>query len=440
MKEENCAYKSMSIVGGVPLVGDVFVSGSKNAALPIFAASLLSDDVCVIHNVPQISDVENLASIMMHLCGRDEAVQRQRASQDVSCRGGNTYVMHMRDVMNTQVSPLAKRLRASIVLLGAMLARCQRCILPWPGGCKIGVRPIDMHIDALAQMGATFELDDQKIIARCKKLHGAKISFHKKTVTGSANVIMAASLAAGETLLENVAFEPEICDLLKVLSAMGVEMQRCGQNLQIQGRDSLLSGVEHVLLSDRIECMSYAYAAAATRGHVRLIGRNLISQLPYHERLSCDIDSDGNDIIDITDADALLPDFQAGNCVITAPYPGFPTDLQAQLMAFLCTMPGSFCIRETVWTQRFHHVHELRKMNADIDFDGVDTAHICGGKNRLLASNVYASDLRASFALIIAALVAKGRSTIHDIQHIFRGYSHIQEKLRPLGARVQLHT
>ena len=438
MQEENIAYKSMYVVGGIPLVGDVFISGSKNAALPILAASLLSDDVCTIHNVPRISDVENLAHIM-HLCVPGGYVHKHCVEHNLSCCRGETYVMHMCGVVNPHISPFARRLRASIVLLGAMLARCKQCVLPWPGGCKIGVRPIDMHIDALAKMGATFEIDDQQIVARCKRLHGEKISFHKQTVTGSANVIMAASLASGETFLENVAFEPEICDLLKLLHAMGVEMMRCGQNLHIQGRDSLLSGVEHVLISDRIECMSYAYAAAATRGKVHLIGKNLVSQLPYYERLEYYVDGNGCDVISIDDVDVLLPDFVDGNMVITAPYPGFPTDLQAQLMAFLCTINGDFCIRETVWPQRFHHVQELRKMNACIDFNNIDTAYVHGGHNKLTANEVCASDLRASFALIIAALVAEGRSTIHDIHHIFRGYSHIQEKLLAIGADVQLN-
>lgn len=412
------------IRGGHPLDGEINVSGAKNAALPIMAATLLASDNVTISNVPHLQDV----TTMMELLGRlgvklivDEKMQVQVDAHDVK-EFEAPY-------------ELVKTMRASILVLGPLLARFGRADVSLPGGCAIGTRPVDLHIKALRSMGADIVLENGYIRARThqERLVGNTIVFDVVTVTGTENIMMAACLAKGRTVLKNAALEPEICDLATFLNMMGAKIRGAGTSTIIIDGVDFLSGGDYQVLSDRIEAGTYLTAAALTRGRIllkRVRPETLSSLLIKLEEAGADIER-GSDWIKL-DMHGQRP--KAIN-ICTAPYPAFPTDMQAQVMALNSVAQGTSSITETVFENRFMHVQELRRMGGDIKLSG-NTA-ICKGVERLKGAPVMATDLRASASLILAGLAAEGETEVQRIYHVDRGYECIEEKLSALGADIR---
>lgn len=409
------------IHGGVPLQGHVNISGAKNAALPIIAASVLTEQPMKINNVPRLRDIYTISKILQHMgatCELDEAT--------------NCFHVH-RNGMNRLEAPyeLVKTMRASILFLGPMVARYHEARVSLPGGCAIGARPVNLHLDALRKMGVELDIVDGYIIARCEELRGAAIYFDTVTVTGTENIMMAATLAKGKTVLKNAAKEPEVVDLARCLTSMGAHIEGAGTDtITIHGVDEL-RGTEYSVMPDRIEAGTFMAAAAITAGHVTLP----IEVAQYLESViiklrDCDIRIECDDeLIHIYGNGITCRD------MATSPYPGFPTDMQAQYMALMCRGTGVSVIEETIFENRFMHVAELRRMGCDIEVQG--SRAIVKGKPSLKGAPVMATDLRASASLVIAALAASGASEISRIYHLDRGYDHIEEKLSRLGAKIE---
>ncbi|HEY3486469.1 MAG TPA: UDP-N-acetylglucosamine 1-carboxyvinyltransferase [Gammaproteobacteria bacterium] len=410
------------ITGGKPLDGEIRISGAKNAVLPILAATLLSEGPVMISNVPHLHDV----TTTMELLGR---------------MGVNLTVDER---LNVEIDPstvrqfrapyeLVKTMRASILVLGPLLARYGRAEVSLPGGCAIGSRPVDLHIKGLQAMGADINVENGYIMAKAKRLKGAKLVMDTVTVTGTENLLMAATLAAGETVIENAAREPEVVDLADFLIKMGARITGAGTDtIIIQGVESL-KGTRYEILPDRIETGTYLVAGAITGGRVKLKNTNptlLDSVLSKLTEAGAKIDS-GPDWIEL-DMRGKRP--QAVE-VRTAPYPAFPTDMQAQFTALNTVAEGVGTVVETVFENRFMHVLELQRMGANIKVQG-NTALIKGVKN-LTGAPVMATDLRASASLILAGLIATGETVVDRIYHIDRGYETIEEKLRQLGCRIR---
>jgi UDP-N-acetylglucosamine 1-carboxyvinyltransferase len=408
------------IHGPCRLSGSVRVSGAKNAVLPQMAAALLVDGPVTLTNVPAVRDVETMARVL-----------RQLGLREVSLRDG---VLRTGGEPSSPEAPyaLVRTMRASILVLGPLLARLGKARVSLPGGCAIGARPIDLHIEALRRMGASIVIDHGYVEASCGRLKGAEIGFDTRTVTGTENLMMAATLAEGRTVLRNCALEPEIGDLARFLNACGARVQGAGgDTITIEGV-ARLRGAEHAVIPDRIEAGTFLMAAAATGSGITIEGCD-----PSHLAAVLDKTREcGVSVEAAADSLVVKPDgpLRAGN-VVTLPYPAFPTDLQAQFMALATRAEGVSIITETVFENRFMHVGELRRMGARIVVDGQSA--IVAGPAPLSGAPVMASDLRASASLIVAGLAAKGETTIDRAYHIDRGYERVETKLQTLGARVE---
>lgn len=411
------------INGGKALNGEVVISGAKNAALPIMAASLLASDHVTISNVPHLKDITTMMELLGQLGAHlivDEKMNVQVDSSQV----------------NEFVAPyeLVKTMRASILVLGPMLARFGKADVSLPGGCAIGTRPVDLHLKALKAMGADITVQNGYINARCNgRLQGKRIMFDTVTVTGTENILMAAVLAEGTTILKNAAREPEVVDLANFLIQMGAKISGAGTStIEIQGVEAL-SGGTYSVMADRIEAGTYLAAGALTRGHVtvkRVRPDTLLSQLCKFEEAGADL-TIGEDWVSLN----MHNKRPLAVNISTAPYPAFATDMQAQFMAMNAVAEGSSTIIETIFENRFMHVQELQRMGAQIQLNG-NTA-IINGVERLTGAPVMATDLRASASLILAGLVADGETTVERIYHVDRGYERIEEKLSLLGADIK---
>ena len=409
------------IRGGAPLSGEVRISGAKNAALPIMCAALLSAAPLRLGNVPHLRDVTTLLTL---LGGMGVAVSLDEKLGLELDAGG----------LHTPLAPyeMVKTMRASILVLGPLLARCGEARVSLPGGCAIGQRPVDLHIKGLQAMGADIRVEHGYIIAQAKRLKGARIFSDLVTVTGTENLMMAACLAEGTTLIENAAREPEVVDLANCLKAMGANIEGAGSDMITIEGVSALSRTEHRIMPDRIETGTFLVAAAATGGSVRLRNTNARILEAVVDKLR----DAGATITADEDSIALEMDGPPRSVNLrTAPYPAFPTDMQAQFMALDCIARGTSVLTETIFENRFMHALELQRLGADIEISG-NTA-VVKGVPQLEGATVMATDLRASASLVIAGLVAKGETAIERIYHLDRGYECIEEKLSQLGARIK---
>lgn len=413
--------------GRQKLNGKVNISGAKNAALPLFAAAILSDDGLTLKNVPPLSDINTMSTLLTDL-GCTVLVSDNKLDSCTTFINSNT-------VSNfTAKYELVKQMRASILVLGPMLAKFGKCTVSMPGGCSIGVRPIDLHLRGMETLGATVSLENGYIKAEAPNgLHGGKFVFPIVTVTGTENVLMAAALAKGTSVLINAASEPEIVDLANCLNKMGAKIMGHGTpTIVVEGVNSLHHTI-HKVISDRIEAGTYAIAAGMTGGRVELIGDNLGEMLSTVIGLlsatGMEISSTNKSLI-VKGGDKILP-----VNVETKTYPGFPTDLQAQMMAYLCRADGTSIITESIWENRFMHVPELVRMGANITVCG--STAVVKKASRLKSAQVMATDLRASFSLVIAALAAEGDSIIDRLYHLDRGYACVEEKFAGCGVEVE---
>ena len=409
------------IEGGRVLSGEVAISGAKNAALPILCASLLSADPLHLTNVPHLNDI----STMLRLLG-DMGV-------GVTMDGIDGMVLNGGGLNNAVASyEMVKTMRASILVLGPLVARCGEARVSLPGGCAIGARPVDQHIKGLQAMGADVKVEQGYVHAKATRLKGARICTDMVTVTGTENLMMAACLADGETIIENAAREPEVVDLANCLISMGARISGAGTDvIRIHGVEKL-HGVTHAVMPDRIETGTYLCAAAATGGDIRL----LKTSAAYLDTVVDKLMDAGCEITVERDAMRIVaPQRLKAVSLRTAPYPAFPTDMQAQFMAINCIADGVATIRETIFENRFMHVNELMRLGANIQIEGNNA--IVRGVDRLEGATVMATDLRASASLVIAGLVAQGETVIDRIYHLDRGYERIEEKLAKLGASVR---
>lgn len=417
--------EKLTITGGTPLKGEISISGAKNAALPIIFATLLVTEPTVLHNVPKLRDISTSLELLSTMGLQFEQMGNQIKTKQT--------------VAHELVAPyeLVKKMRASILTLGPLLARYGKATVSLPGGCAIGSRPVDVHLKGLQAMGAEIELERGYIHAQTKgRLQGAHLLLDKVSVTGTENLLMAAVLAEGKTIIKNAAREPEVSDLAYFLVAMGAKIQGIGSDtLEIEGVEHLMGG-EYSILPDRIEAGTYLVAAAITRGKVKINNINpetLNSVLIKLEEAGANISfGDRSIFLDMHGNRPKAVD------VTTAPYPAIPTDMQAQLMALNTIAAGTGIITETVFENRFMHAYELRRMGADIQIEG-NTA-VCQGIPHLIGAPVMATDLRASAGLVLAALAATGETTIDRIYHIDRGYETIEKKLMQLGADIIRHS
>ncbi len=411
------------VSGGARLAGEVQISGSKNATLALMAAALLGEGETVLRNVPRLRDVDGMLQILIALGARAEW----------DAHDPNTLRI-LGDTVDRPEAPydLVRRMRASFMVLGPLLARFGRGRVSEPGGCAIGVRPVDQHLKGLEALGAKIELSHGYVEASSERLRGARVAFDVCTVNGTQNVMMAACLADGETVLENAAREPEVIELAAVLGKMGAHIEGAGTARIVVEGVPRLCGVEHAVSGDRIEAGTLLAAAIVTRGDVRLRGIDAGVMQATIEKLR----ETGAEIeLEQEGIRARAFDAPRGVDAITAPYPGFATDMQSQLMAVLTVASGSSIVTETVFENRFMHVPELRRLGADISVSG-RTAHV-RGVSCLMGAPVMATDLRASAGLIVAALAAEGETEVNRVYHIDRGYERIEEKLRSLGARIR---
>lgn len=405
------------------LHGRVTISGAKNAALPILMASILADTPCRFSNVPQLRDIST-----------SEALLAQLGAQ-VSRENEQTLLIDSSHIDNCNAPyELVKTMRASILVLGPLLAKYGRAHVSLPGGCAIGARPVNLHLDGLRQMGAEIEVQDGYIEATIAgRLRGATIFMDMVSVGATENLMMAASLAEGETLLENAAREPEIVDLANCLNAMGAKVAGAGSDtIRIQGVGAL-SGCDYTVLPDRIETGTFLVAAAITGGKIRCekaAPDTLEAVLNKLQQAGAQI-TQGKDWIEL-DMQGKRPKAVA---IRTAPHPGFPTDMQAQFVALNCMAEGTARVSENIFENRFMHVPELQRMGADIELEGHSA--MCTGKSKLTGAQVMATDLRASASLVLAGLVASGETLVDRIYHLDRGYQRIEEKLNALGANIQ---
>lgn len=406
------------IRGGIALKGEVETSGAKNSVLPLMCASLLTQDEMILHRIPALKDIRTSKQLLLHLGVRLDDVT-----------AGTLRVKAEEISDHSAPYELVKTMRASVLVLGPLMAREGRADVSLPGGCAIGARPIDQHLKGLEAMGATIELDKGYVRARADRLEGADFTFDLKTVTGTENLIMAASLANGTTVLRNCAMEPEVQELADVINLMGGSVEGAGaETIVIEGKDSL-HGISYEVMGDRIEAGTYLIAGAITRGDVLVRGcrpEHLGSLMEKLDQVGLQLEV-GDDEVRIVSNGSL-----AAHDAETNPYPGFATDFQAQYMALMTLARGRSRITENVFENRFMHVSELLRMGADINISG-RTAGVNGVKS-LSGAHVQATDLRASASLILAGLAAKGVTEVHRVYHLDRGYERIEEKLGHLGA------
>lgn len=421
----------IKIIGGNKLTGTIPISGAKNAALPLMIASLLTGDRLTLKNVPNLADV-NLLSRILRNHGVDLAVDGKRPG--VATHLGETFHLTARDIVDTTAPyEMVSRMRASFWVLGPLIGRMRKARVSLPGGCAIGTRPVDLHLEGLKALGAEIDIDAGYVVAKAPKgLHGARIVFPKVSVGATHNVLLAAALAKGETVIENAAREPEVGDVAECLVKMGCKIDGIGTStLRIQGREQL-EGAVHAVLPDRIETGTFAYAVAATGGDVVLEGTRydlLETALAALKTIGATVTPTDNGIRVTRNGAGIEP-----ISIETQPFPGFPTDLQAQLMALVTTARGTSVIRETIFENRFMHVQELARLGADIKLHG-DTATI-KGVPQLRGAPVMATDLRASVSLVIAGLVAEGETMINRVYHLDRGFERLEEKLTRCGADI----
>jgi UDP-N-acetylglucosamine 1-carboxyvinyltransferase len=410
------------ITGGAPLRGEIRISGAKNAVLPILAATLLADSPVTLSNVPHLHDVTTTMELLGRM-GVDLGID-ERMNIEVDPRSIKTFVAPY---------DLVKTMRASILVLGPLVARYGAADVSLPGGCAIGSRPVNLHVKGLQALGADINVENGYIKARAKRLTGARLVMDMVTVTGTENLLMAAALAAGESVIENAAREPEVVDLANFINKMGGKIEGAGTDtIHVQGVENL-TGTDYRVMPDRIEAGTYLVAAAITRGHIKLKNTraDIMDAVLQSLREAGAKITVGEDWIEL-DMEGRRP--QAVN-VRTAPYPAFPTDMQAQFTALNAVADGVGTLTETVFENRFMHVQEMQRMGADIRVEG-NTA-ITRGVDRLTAAPVMATDLRASASLVIAGLVAEGDTLVDRIYHIDRGYECIEEKLTQLGAKIR---
>ncbi|WP_181699709.1 UDP-N-acetylglucosamine 1-carboxyvinyltransferase [Chthonobacter albigriseus] len=420
------------IVGGNQLVGTIPISGAKNAALPLMIASLLTDETLTLENVPRLADVNLLTRILVNH-GVDYALNGKRAGEDLLT--GQTVSLTARSITDTTAPyELVSKMRASFWVIGPLLARMHACRVSLPGGCAIGTRPVDLFLTGLADLGADIDVDAGYVVARAPKgLVGNRVVFPKVSVGATHTIMMAATLARGETVIENAAREPEVVDLAKCLIAMGAEIEGAGTStITIQGVDRL-RGARHRVVSDRIETGTYAMAVAMTGGDLTLEGAE------------ADLLGEPLDILrqvgaEITETNRGIRVRRNGHGIVAAdvetqPFPGFPTDLQAQFMALMTRAKGTSHITETIFENRFMHVQELARFGARITLDGqVATVE---GVERLKGAPVMATDLRASVSLVIAGLAAEGETIVNRVYHLDRGFERLEEKISRCGAIVE---
>ncbi len=424
----------MRIRGGKPLHGLLQISGAKNAALPLMAASLLSDQPLTLTNLPRLADIDTMAMLL-----RQHGVEMRfnGTGPDVTrcgC-GGRIIDLMTRDLVSaTAPYDIVRKMRASVLVLGPLLARFGEARVSLPGGCAIGTRPVDLHIAGLTALGAEIELDSGYIVARAPRgLAGNRVVFPKVSVGATENLLMAASLARGETVLVNAAREPEVVDLADCLVAMGARIDGIGSDtVTIQGVEAL-HAARHAIIPDRIETGTYAMAVAVTGGDVELLGARLdlidaVARLLRKAAVEF-TPTDRGVRVSRTNGRVLGVD------IMTEPYPGFPTDLQAQLMALMCTADGASMITETIFENRFMHVPELMRMGANITVHGASA--LVRGVPRLIGAPVMATDLRASVSLVLAALAADGDTLLNRVYHLDRGYERVEQKLAACGAEIE---
>jgi UDP-N-acetylglucosamine 1-carboxyvinyltransferase len=419
------------IRGGVPLAGTIPIGGAKNAALPLMAASLLSAEPLVLANLPDLADVATMANLLVQH-GITVTIGDRTAQEEGP---GRVFEFSARHITSTTAPyDLVRKMRASVLVLGPLVARCGRGRVSLPGGCAIGTRPVDLHLKGLERLGAQIELSEGYIEAKAPKgLRGAEIVFPTVSVGATETLLMAASLAEGETVLINAAREPEIIDLADCLVAMGARIEGIGTDrLTVHGVPSL-HGARHTVIPDRIETGTYMMAAAATGGEVRLTGARLDHVDSVRRILDaagvCVTESESG--IDVRRRNGRL----IGVDVMTEPYPGFPTDLQAQVMTLMAVAEGASMITETIFENRFMHVPELTRMGANINVHRASA--LVRGVPRLLGAPVMATDLRASSSLVLAGLAAEGETVVNRVYHLDRGYERIEEKLSACGARIE---
>lgn len=421
----------IKIVGGNVLNGQIYISGAKNAALPLICAALLTKEPVILKNVPELSDITSLNKLLsymgMKISSKEELFQSHLAQ---------TYTYQADDIKEL-VAPydFVRKMRASYYVLGPVLARFHHVEFSLPGGCAIGARPMDIHLSSLEQMGAQIEIKNGYVVADAPNgLKGAHIIFSKASVGATCNILMAAVLADGMTKIENAAKEPEIGDLIDLLNSMGAKIFGRGTSiLTIEGVEEL-KGATHAVITDRIEAGSYAIAAAITKGRIELINAQaeyLQQPLRVLEKMGVDIEEKDNSIVIDARGKTLV-----GEDIYTDYYPGFPTDLQAQFMALMTIVEGASLVTESIWENRFMHVPELCRMGANINIHGHASAIVRGVK-KLSGAPVMATDLRASFALILAGLVADGETVVNRVYHLDRGYEKLEEKLKAVGANIE---
>ena len=413
----------LTIRGGVPLCGEIRISGAKNAALPILAATLLTDKPVLIGNIPHLHDITTTMELL-GLMGSELMLDERMNIEVNNCNLSRLYAPY----------ELVKTMRASILVLGPLLSRYGQAQVSLPGGCSIGSRPVDLHLKGLSAMGAEIEVDDGYIHARARRLHGAYIDFDTVTVTGTENLMMAATLADGRTVIENAAQEPEVTDLANCLNTMGANISGAGTSrIEIDGVKQL-TGTNYDILPDRIETGTYLVAAAMSGGKVKLKNTDpslLEAVLQKLTEAGAEVVSEDNSISLSMESGTRLRAVD----IVTAPFPGFPTDMQAQFTAMNCIAEGRAVITENIFNNRFMHVAELQKMGADLALDG--NRAVVNGVDKLTGSTITARDLRASACLILAGLVARGETLVEQVYHIDRGYETIEEKLMQLGARIR---
>src|SRR5712692_8837393 len=411
------------IRGGNPLLGTIRVSGAKNAALPAMAAAILTDEPVILENIPQVRDIETTRKLLAEMGAEVELGYGRAQHRTTIC---------CRNLASPEASyELVKTMRASTLVLGPLVARCGRARVSLPGGCAIGARPVDLHIKGLERLGAVITQEHGFIEASAKRLRGAEIVFDKITVTGTEDLLMAAVLAEGESIMLNCAREPEVADLADLLNKMGAHVEGAGTStIRVKGV-SKLHGAKHRIIPDRIEAGTFIIAGALTGGDLNVVGcepRHFLALLQKLEEA-------GVKTAHSADAVRVIGGPSRAADVVTEEYPGFPTDMQAQYMALATQANGTSIITENIFENRFMHAQELVRMGANIKIEG--RRAVVRGRTPLSAAAVLASDLRASASLVLAALVAEGESIIDRVYHIDRGYEHIEEKLRGVGAQIR---
>jgi UDP-N-acetylglucosamine 1-carboxyvinyltransferase len=419
------------IRGGKPLTGDIEISGAKNAALPLMAAALLTEETLSLANLPHLADITTMANLL----GQLGVSLHLNGGAGNGGHAGRVLELTARDIAETKADyDLVRKMRASVLVLGPLLARCGHAEVSLPGGCAIGTRPVDLHLRGLGQLGAEIDLKDGYVVAKAPGgLVGAKIVFPIVSVGATENLLMAASLAKGETVLVNAAREPEITDLAHCLIAMGARIEGVGTDtLTVQGVERL-HAAEHTIVADRIEAGTYAMAAAIAGGAVELVGvrRDLIGAVAETlTQAGVSIEPTVRGLKVARNGERVT-----GVDVMTEPFPGFPTDLQAQFMALMTTANGAAMITETIFENRFMHVPELTRMGASINVHGASA--MVRGVPRLTGAPVMATDLRASVSLVLAGLVADGETVLNRVYHLDRGYERLVEKLAACGADIE---